>query len=67
MHPLHQANMYCAPSNIGEGDTGKLYKNDLHKVRKIMKEVIGKKDDSRKQDLEMCRLFIEASPKIRKQ
>ena len=39
-------------------DQLELYKNDLHKVWKIMKEVIGKKNDSRKQDLEM---FVDGS------
>ena len=46
-------------------DQLELYKNDLRKVWKIMKEVIGKINDSRKQDLEM---FVDGSiskdPKI---
>ena len=39
-------------------DQLELYKNDLRKVWKIMKEVIGKTNDSRKQDLEM---FVDGS------
>ena len=39
-------------------DQLKLYKNDLRKVWKIMKEVIGKINDSTKQDLEM---FVDGS------
>ena len=46
-------------------DQLELYKNDLCKVWKIMKEVIGKMNDSRKQDFEM---FVDGSiskdPKI---
>ena len=39
-------------------DQLELYKNDMRKVWKIMKEVIGKMNDSRKQDLEM---FVDGS------
>ena len=39
-------------------DQLELYKNDLRKVWKIMKEVFGKMNDSRKQDLEM---FVDGS------
>ena len=39
-------------------DQLELFKNDLRKVWKIMKEVIGKIKDSRKQDLEM---FVDGS------
>ena len=39
-------------------DQLELYKNDLRKVWKIMKEVIVKMNDSRKRDLEM---FVDGS------
>ena len=50
--------LMCTTERRYNEDQLELYENDLRKVWKIMKEVIGKMNDSRKQDLEM---FVDGS------